>query len=491
VATTTQVLAPAGGNAVSGTSGTITQQSGTRVHTENLINLITYNNNIVVGNNGNNFGRVQASTGAGTGLAGSGDITMVEDSTMKVGIIATTGNVSLTSRFGSVIEDSVDNVMITANGSSSVLTLAAPSGSVQLGGLNRVSGTTTGNVTSANITATGAAQLMTSGNLTLGAMSANSLAITANNISQSGPLNIFGLSSFNATNSITLTNTANNFGPLSLTSQSPNQNIAVTEGSTLNLRSVSMVGGGNGTFTATSVSGDIIDTGLGGVRLGGAQVNNVASFGQGIVTLSAINGNVIIDDPTSDILTSSGLVFNAQNVTVSVLGSVGSNLVIGAANTPSTTSGNLTASSALGNIGNAGPFTVGGTAFFQTGNGNISIAQPGVGFGSLRFIGNQVSILEGGNMDILTGSTAFGPANLVSGGSISIVDSGGGQTVTFGNTVNMSATGNITLRLLQAVGQLAVTATGTKDLSALSITTDLNSRTPIFGGTAPNVDPKP
>jgi hypothetical protein len=94
-------------------------------------------------------------------------------------------------------------------------------------------------------------------------------------------------------------------------------------------------------------------------------------------------------------------------------------------------------------------------------------------------------------MDILTGSTAFGPANLVSGGSISIVDSGGGQTVTFGNTVNMSATGNITLRLLQAVGQLAVTATGTKDLSALSITTDLNSRTPIFGGTGPNVDPKP
>ena len=93
-------------------------------------------------------------------------------------------------------------------------------------------------------------------------------------------------------------------------------------------------------------------------------------------------------------------------------------------------------------------------------------------------------------MDILTGSTAFGPAALVSGGNISVVDVGGGP-VTFGNTVTMNAVGNITLRLLQAVGQMAVTAAGTKDLSALSISTDLNGKTPTFGGTGANVDPKP
>jgi hypothetical protein len=405
--------------------------------------------------------------------------------------MATSGNVTLRSRFGSVIEDSVENVSITANGTASVLTVAAPNGSVQLGGLNRTSGTTTGNVTSANITASGAAQLVTTGNLTLGAMSANSLAITANNIAQSGPLNIFGLSAFTASNNITLTNTSNSFGPLALTSQNANGTIAVNEGGTLNLRSVSMLGGGNGTFTATSASGDIIDTGLGGVRLGGALVNNSPVAGQGVVTLSATNGNIILDDPTSDVLTSSGVVFNARNVTISVLGSLGSNLVLGATGSPSAVSGNLTASSALGNIGNNGPLSVGGTAFFQTGNGNITVAQTGVGFGALRFIGNQVNIAESGNMDILTGSTAFGPAVLTSGGSISIVDAGGGQTVTFGNTVGMSATGNIALRLTQAVGQLAVTATGTKDLSALSISTDLNNKVPIFSGTGPNIDPKP
>jgi hypothetical protein len=446
---------------------------------------------VELGNNGNNFGRVQASTGGATGLVGTGDITVVEDSTLKVGLMATSGNVTLRSRFGSVIEDSVENVIITANGTASVLTVAAPNGSVQLGGLNRTSGTTTGNVTSANITASGAAQLVTTGNLTLGAMSANSLAITANNIAQSGPLNIFGLSAFTASNNITLTNTSNSFGPLALTSQNANGTIAVNEGGTLNLRSVSMLGGGNGTFTATSASGDIIDTGLGGVRLGGALVNNSPVAGQGVVTLSATNGNIILDDPTSDVLTSSGVVFNARNVTISVLGSLGSNLVLGATGSPSAVSGNLTASSALGNIGNNGPLSVGGTAFFQTGNGNITVAQTGVGFGALRFIGNQVNIAESGNMDILTGSTAFGPAVLTSGGSISIVDAGGGQTVTFGNTVGMSATGNIALRLTQAVGQLAVTATGTKDLSALSISTDLNNKVPIFSGTGPNIDPKP
>jgi hypothetical protein len=449
-----------------------------------------------LGNNGNSFGRVQASTGGATGLGGTGNITIVEDPTLKVGLIYTTGNAALTSRLGSVIEDPVTNVVVTANGTASVLTLSAPNGNVQVGNVTRTSGTTTGNVTSANITALGSAQLTTTGNLTLGAMSANSLAVSGNNIAQSGPLNIFGLSSFTAMNNITLTNTGNNFGPLVLVSGNANSAIAVTEGSTLNLRSVSVPGGGtaNATFTGTSLNGDIVDTGLGGVRLGGAGAVGGGSPtpGNGVVNLSAVNGNITIDDPTSDVLTNAGIVFNARNVTVSVLGSLGSNLVLGATGVPSAVTGNLTASSALGNISNNGPLTAGGTAFFQTGNGNISIAQPGVGFGALRFVGNQVSITEGGNMDILTGSTSFGPANLVStSGSISVVDAGGGQTITFGNTVNMSAAGNVTLRLTQAVGQVAVSASGTKDLSALSISTDLNNKTPIFGGSGPNIDPKP
>src|SRR5262249_13753792 len=161
------------------------------------------------------------------------------------------GNVSLMSRFGSVIEDQVADDVINVNGTGAVLTVTANSGSVQLGNQTHTSGNTTGNIAAVTIQAQGSAQVQSSGNITLRAIKANSLYVTANNIAQSDSLNIFGLSTINATNSIALTNGNNNFGPLSLTSMTSNQSVAVTESSTLNLRSVNMPAGGgsNGTFT--------------------------------------------------------------------------------------------------------------------------------------------------------------------------------------------------------------------------------------------------
>jgi hypothetical protein len=143
----------------------------------------------------------------------------------------------------------------------------------------------------------------------------------------------------------------------------------------------------------------------------------------------------------------------------------------------------------VGNIGNAGSFKVGGTAFFQTGTGNITIDQPNVGFGSLLFRGNQVRITEAGNMDILTGSSAVGAAQLVSGGNMNIVASNNGATVTFGSTAALQATGDITLKLTQVVGTLTLSHTGTANLSALSKAADLSGRDPIDFGTGPYVPP--
>jgi hypothetical protein len=451
---------------------------------ENAANFATFGGNIVVGNNGNSAGRVQLSTGGGTGLPGTGNITYVEDPTAKLGIVATAANATITSRFGSIVEDST-GVLINVGG---VLTLNAPNGSIILG---NATGLTLGNIVSTNVTAVGSVALQSSGDLSLGRMAANSLTVTANTISQSGPLNIFGVSSFTATNSINLTDSGNNFGPLILTTRSVNQNIAITEGSTLNLRTVSMPGLGNGTFTANSVNGDIIDTGLGGVRLGGAMIGTAPSLGSGVVSLTARNGNIIIDDPTSDILTNIGVgvAFNARNVTLSVLGTVGNNLTLGASGFASEATGNLTASSALGNIGNAGAFKVGGVAFFQTGSGNITIDQPNVGFGSLLFRGNQVRVTEAGNMDILAGSSAVGPAQLISGGSINVVTSNFGSSVTFGSTVAFQATGDINLRLTQVVGTLSLSHTGTANLSLLSKSADLSGRDPIDLGTGPYIPP--
>jgi hypothetical protein len=357
--------------------------------------------------------------------------------------------------------------------------------------LDPLTTSTTADIVAANITASGSALLVSSNNIVLGATSANSLTVTANTIAQSAPLGVFGGANFNATNGVTLADAANNFGPVTINVTNANTNITITEGNSLNLRSVSMPAGGNGTFTANSVNGDIIDTGLGGVRLGG----NLVGPGNGIVRLIAANGNITIDDSSSDFATTAGVVFNANNVFLSVIGSNTSSLVLGSTGIPSSATGNLTAISFLGSITSAGGFTVGNTAFFRAANpsaGFINLTSPGIGFGTLKFQGQQVTITEGGNMDIATDSSSFGPANLTStSGNINFVSVGGGL-VTFGNTVRLQASGNITVpKLIQAVGLLSVSHTGTADLSAVSIGGDLAGLTPQDLGTGTYVPPQP
>lgn len=468
-----------------GNSGSVSQAAGTRLHTDGLLNVITDGGNIVLGNNGNNAGRVQFSTNQTVGMNGTGTVTYVEDGSIRVGNIATNSNVTLRSNFGSIIEDTN---AATGFNVRATLNATAANGSILLGGTTN-NNTTSGNVANFQASApTGAVAIRGTGDfVNLRDINANSLTVNASgNITQSSPIRVFGSSSFTAGRNITLTNNSNNFGPVSLNVTGTNNNIAITENSTLNLRSVTMVGSGNGTFTATSLNGDIIDTGLGGVVLGG----NSTSAGSGVVTLAASNGNITLDDPTSNFASTSGIVFNGRDVTLSVLGSNTSALILGATGVPSAATGNLTVTTALGSIANAGSFTAGGTAFFQAPNGSIVINQPGVGFGQLRFVGQQVSIAEAGNMDILTGSSSFGPAALTSGGNISIVNVGG--LVTFGNTVNLTATGNITLpKLVQAAGQMRVRHTGTANLSALSIAGDLGNIAPIDEGTGPYVAPQP
>ncbi len=467
----------AGNSAGEGISGVISQNSNTRLHVESTANFTTFNNTITLANSGNNFGRVGA-------FAGSGAISISEDGTMKVGNISTTASTTLTSRFGSIIEDAANAVDITVNGSGSVLTLNAASGSVLLGNTTHTAGATTGNVVAANVTASGAAALISTGSITLGNIAANSLSVTSGNaISQSGVAQIYGAATFNATNSISLTNAANNFGPVSLTTGTAAQSISIAENGTLNLRSVTMPAGTNGTFTATSANGDIIDSGLSGFKPGGT----TASPGSGVVTLSAANGNIVIDDPTSDIPTTAGVVFNAKNVTLAVLGN--STLVLGNSSTASVATGNLTVTSALGHIANAGNVTVTGNAFFQTGAGNITLNQSGNQFGSVRFVGNEVSIRQSGDMKLVTGSSAIAGAQFSSGGNIT-VDRTAGGSLSFGNTVSMAATGSITLpKAIQAAGTLTVNAAGTKDLSALSVAGDLSGKNPVNLGTGTYLAP--
>jgi len=103
--------------------------------------------------------------------------------------------------------------------------------------------------------------------------------------------------------------------------------------------------------------------------------------GSGLVTLAAANGNIVLDDPTTDFHTSAGVVFNGKNVTLSPLGRTP--IILGAANNTAVAE-NLTVTSATGSILNGGNVTASGDAFFQTGNGNITLTQAGNRFGTVR-----------------------------------------------------------------------------------------------------------
>ncbi|MBL9213277.1 MAG: hypothetical protein JNL92_22635 [Opitutaceae bacterium] len=475
-----------------GISGTLTQLAGTALHIENTAAFTTEDANLIVGNDGNSFGRVEATIG---GTTASRTLTLVEDGTLKVGTISSRGSSTVTSRFGSIIEDTLNNVTVTNNGT---LTLNAVNGSILLGNTTHTVGSTSGNLTAAVINApNGAAAVISNNQIALGNVNANSLTVTTTgtgtgNITQTQGLKVFGSASFVSVGNIVLSNTTNNFGRVALTTSGAAKNITITESGTLNLGNVSMPLNSTGNFVATSVNGDIIDTGLGGVRPGGTIVPAVVptlGTGNGTVTLSALNGNIVLDDPTTDFPTSGGVVFNAQNVTLSPLGQ--SILVLGAANLTSV-AGNLTVTSAIGSITNAGDLNIAGTASFQSGSGNISIGQSGNRFGAVRFIGNQVSISQVNDMNILKGSAATGPAQLASTGSYVTIAPDGSGVVSFGNTVGISASSSITLPdAVQAVGLMTVNAAGTKDLSALSIAGDLGGQTPVNLGTGTYVAPQP
>jgi hypothetical protein len=488
-----------------GNSGALTQAASTSIHTERAVEFRTTNASITVNRTGNSFGRVSA-------RSGNGAINITEDGTMRVGDIRTSGNTRLESRFGSIIEDNDANNS-TRLDTEGTLTLVSNTGSIALGNTTRAStstGTHTADIRTVVATApAGSVSIRNTSDqtLNLGNITALSLfaASTTRGIAQTSgsSLRIFGASSFDAAREITLTNETNNFGRVSLVTNNIDRNISIVEAGTLNLGTVAMgvnvaagaAAVGNGTFTARSIGGDIIDTGLGGVKLGGLiaapTTTNAGAIlaGSGVVTLTALNGNIILDDPTTDFHTSAGVVFNGKNVVLSPLGQAP--LILGN-NTTTSVAESLVATTAIGSISNNGNLSVSGNATFQAGNGNITVAQAGNRFGIVKFTGNQISISQVNDMNIATGSSAIGQAQLASTGSYVTIANVGGGVVSFGNTVSISAGSSIDLpKLLQAVGTLSVNAPGTKDLSKLSISGDLSGKSPINQGSGPYLPPQP
>ena len=470
-----------------GGSGSISQQSGTTLSVFGTSSFTANGGGVVVNNVGNSFGRVNAT-------ATNSNIAIREVNTIRVGAIeTTTGSATLISQVGSIIED--NNPAQTTSITAGTLTLQSDVGNVQLGtGITAV-----GNVGTLNVTApTGSVAFRGSGvsnNLTLGNITSNTLAVThtgSGTLSQSAPLAIYGSSSFtsNAGN-ITLTNSSNNFGRLSLVIGTSGKSLALTEANTVNLGTVSVPASNTGSVTITSVNADIIDTGLANVVLGGTN----GSLGSGVTTLNATRGNIVLDDPTTlyyGSATSGGIVVNAVNVTLSPL----SPITIGASTATSSVTGNLNVIAANGSVTNAGALSVTGQALFQASGANtITATNSGNNFGTVKFdAGGTVNISEASSMAIATGSRAGGLATLTSSataGAITITNVGG--LVNFdGGALLTSGTGGILLpRLVRSVGTLTVSSTGTKDLSALSQAIDLGGTAPVNNGTGSYVSPSP
>jgi hypothetical protein len=261
-----------------------------------------------------------------------------------------------------------------------------------------------------------------------------------------------------------------------------------------------MLGTSNGTFTATSINGDIIDSGFANVVLGG----NATVTGTGLISLNATNGDIVLNDSTTLLRSSTGLTFNAKNVNLQVGGVAGSSLVLGNATQNSTVAGNLTVSTTVGDITQVGALRVGGTASFSAfaAGSRIDLTNTSNGFGVLKFFGQTVNVTENGDMVIATGSTATGPASLRSvTGNITVTQVDPGPVI-FGSTARLDAGQNITLpKLVQASGQITLAHTGVANLSALSLSGDLNGIFPLDLGPGagpgsstnpdPNYAPKP
>ena len=446
-----------------GASGSISQAAGTRLSSINAASFATNNAAITINNAGNNFGGVSLTSGTGA-------INLQEDQTLRLVSLSSTGNATLTSQFGTITQ--------TASGAigGNVLTLNAPNGSVLLSPVGAVAASYTSNTIIANAPNGAVSVRSNAGNLALGSINALSVNVThtgSGNLTQSGAASIYGSSNFTSGGNIILSNTSNNFGRVALETTAT-KNVTIVEANTLNLGRVVMAGV-TGNFTATSVNGGIIDSGLTGVNVTANRA-----------VLTASNGNISLDDPTTSLAATGGIQFTGNDVVFSTLNS----LNLGVSGTTSTAN-NLTVTSATGTITDSGNMTVTGDARFLTGNQNIIVDSTGNQFGSVYFSGAAVTIAQSNDINLITGSTATGAASFTSSGSYITIDSRGG-IVEIAGTALFNAAGDILLpKLIQVGGTVTVISPNTKDLSALSLAGDLGGNTPVNLGTGTYVPPQP
>ncbi len=395
--TSTGTLAVTSTGAITQT-GSITAQGATT--------LTAGANNITLTNAGNNFSTVSVVSG--------NDVALNDVDALVLGASTVNGGLNVTT-----------NGAITQSGAITVAGTTTLAG----GAANNITLTDAGNnFSTVSITSGNNVALIDANALNLAASTVSgTLNLTTNGaLTQSGAVTVTGTTTFaaGAANDITLTNAANNFGTVGVTSSN---NVSLTDANALNL-------------AASTISGAL------NVTTGGALTQSGALNVTGSTTLAAGANDIT--------LTNAGNNFNTVGITS------GNNVALIDANAlnlaASTVGGNLNVTTS-GALTQSGAVTVAAATTLAAGANDITLTNGGNNFNSVGVTsGNNVSLTDANaltlNASNVTGTFSANAADLTVGGAIAST----------GGAVNLTATNSVTqLANLSAAGANNVTVTAT------------------------------
>jgi len=476
-------------NTTGASAKTISDTTGT-LNIFGSVSLVTKGGavNILNASGANNFGGISINTASGA--AAGADATFNESGVARFQTVTlgTDGSLTSTAGDGILLRDNVDsisakNVTLTATrgwidikaaasaytltgsatytaGTSITVGLGTTTGSIVATGAGDVSLTNAAagytvsgaNVAISNTGATKLNNVVASG--TLGVTSTG--AVTQNSgktILAAGDLTVSA-----AGQAVTLANSGNQFGKVSVTGASLN----IKEDTTLNLKTVSLTGALTAASLDSIVNSGAVTVGAGTVTTltapNGISLTNAGnSFDQLLVTTTA--GDVSIVDSGSNLQINGG------------------SSIVGAASFKNTASGT---------ISDFGVINVTGKTTFDA--STVSILNPNSSYGSVVFKGGTVNFVQNGDVNLAAGSLTTGTVRVESAKG-SITSTGAS---TYQGALSLISAKNITfVDPSMILGTLTVNAPGASDLSVLSKAANLNGQTPVNAGTGTVVAPKP
>jgi len=467
---------------------------------------LTSDNSIAITNASHSFGPVSLTTTGANGVNGTANITYTEGGTANLNLVRVNslGNALVPAGSLTVVSTGGDIIQTPVTGRIDVPTTGTGTGTVSFSSSKGAVSLTNPAVANAiapviSLSAVGNSSVAQAANIALGnvavttgTLSVDSSVAPAATITQAAGSSIKanGNSTFQTrAGAITLTNSGNNFGGLTLTSNvgagaAAGADVAITEAGVLNFVSVNT--GATGKLSATSEKAAIIQSGTAGIVVGGATTLTAADAGITLNTATTNNnfgGSAIL-------VTTLGNVSIQDSNAITVLNgnsNIGGSLVL--KNNTAALTGQIKDS--------PGTLTVTGNVLFDTGTNagaSVSIGSSTSKLGPVQFRSGAVTIVENDALNLLAGSVASGAVSLTSSGNIVTSGSGGG---TFQNKLDLNASGSITITnpifVNGAVGGPGLTfrALGAVDLSALSLAGNLNSIAPTNLGASSYKAPTP